>query len=227
MVAGAPGVLLDVDGTLVDTSYLHAVCWAEALAQSGHVLPMAAVHRCVGMGSDMLLDHLVGEDRDRSADQTLTDAHSALYRQWWGRLRPLPGARDLVRGLADRGLRVVLASSAQPDELAELQRVLDAGDAVAAATSSGDAETSKPAPDLVQAALERGGVDPERTCFVGDSVWDVEAAARAGIPCIGVTCGGTSDAELTGAGAVEVHDDPEHLLENLGSSVLLKRAGLA
>lgn len=226
-MAGAAGVLLDVDGTLIDTSYLHAVCWAEALAQSGHVVPMAAVHRCVGMGSDTLLDHLVGEDRDRSADQTMTDAHSALYRQYWGRLRPLPGARDLVRGLAGRGLRVVLASSAQPDELDELRRVLDAGDAVAAATSSGDADTSKPAPDLVQAALERGGVDPQRSCFVGDSVWDVEAAAKAGIPCVGVTCGGTSPAELEGAGAVEVHEDPLHLLENLSSSVVLRRAGLA
>jgi len=214
------GVLFDVDGTLVDTPYLHAVCWAEALRQSGHPVPMATVHRAIGMGSDELLDHLLGEDRDRSADAELDTAHLTLYKQFWGRLLPLPGAADVLRSCSGRGLDTVLASSASDEELSALRSALDADDAITAATSSSDAGSGKPAPDILQAALDQSGLAPERVAFVGDAVWDGQAAARAGVVFVGVTCGGTSEAELRENGAVEVWRDPADLLAHLDHSVL-------
>jgi HAD superfamily hydrolase (TIGR01509 family) len=185
---------------------------------------MASVHRAIGMGSDKLLDHLLGEDRDRSADETMTATHGALFAAWWERLRPLPGASDLLHACADRGLAVVLASSASETELKVLREVVGADDVITAATSSADAQQSKPAPDILQAALEQSGVDRRRAVFVGDSVWDVQASARLGIDCIGVTCGGTSAAELLDAGAVAVYDDPAALLTALDESAIARLA---
>ena len=207
-------MLFDVDGTLVDTTYLHTVCWWQAIRRSGHDVAMAEIHRAVGMGSDVLLDHLLGaEPKDG-----IVDAHDELYRGWWDRLRAFPGATELVRGCAERGLKAVLASSAQQEELETLRRVLDADDVIAAATSSADADRSKPAPDILEAALDQSGLDAADTVFVGDSVWDVDAAAKLGIPCVGLTCGGTSAAELTGRGAVATYEDPADLLAQLADS---------
>lgn len=213
------GVLFDVDGTLVDTTYLHAVCWWEALRQAGYDVPMARIHRAIGMGSDRLLDHLLGRDRDRSADDALSTAHLTLYAVYWERLRPLPGAADLLRACAERGWQVVLASSASDRELGVLRRALDADDVIAVATTKDDAGASKPAPDILQVALDKAGLDPQRSVFVGDAVWDVEAAARAGVPCVAVTCGGTGAAELTDAGAVAVYDDPAAILADLEAAL--------
>ena len=216
------GVLFDVDGTLVDSTYLHAVSWWEALRQHDHDVPMAEVHRGIGMGSDKLLDHLLGADRDRSADETMSTAHDVLYGAWWERLRPLPGAAELVRAVAGRGLAVALASSARADELAQLRRVIGADDVIDTATSSSDAKESKPAPDILQAALDRSDVDPRRAVFVGDAVWDVRAAGELGIPCIGLTCGGTGAAELREAGAVATYADPAALLNDLPGSPIAR-----
>jgi HAD superfamily hydrolase (TIGR01509 family) len=216
------GVLFDVDGTLVDTTYLHAVAWWEVLRQHDRDVPMAEIHRGIGMGSDRLLDHLLGEDRDTSDDETMSTAHDVLYGAWWERLRPLPGAADLPRACADRGLAVVLASSAKAPELKQLRRVVDADEVITAATSSADAEESKPAPDILEAALEQSGVDREHAVFVGDAVWDVKAAGKLGIPCIGLTCGGTSAAELLEAGAVETYETPAALLAALDGSAIAK-----
>ncbi|MEV1290235.1 HAD family hydrolase [Micromonospora sp. NPDC049679] len=212
------GVLFDVDGTLVDTTYLHTVAWWEALRQSDHGVPMARIHRAIGMGADNLLDHLLGADRDRGDDDRLRAAHTSLYAEYWPRLRPLPGATDLLRACAGRGLRVVLASSASGRELDTLRAVLDADDVVTGATSSSDAKRSKPAPDIVEAALADAGLEADRVVFVGDSVWDVAAAGKLDIPCAAVTCGGTSHAELTEAGAVAVYQDPAALLAALDES---------
>jgi HAD superfamily hydrolase (TIGR01509 family) len=166
------------------------------------------------------LDHCLGEDRDTGADDAVVDAHLTLYKQWWGRLNPLPGAADLLRECRARGLRVVLASSASPEELAALRSVIDADDAIDTATSSGDAETGKPAPDIVVVALEKSGLDPDRTLFVGDAVWDGYACQRAGVRFLGVTCGGTPVPELRRAGALEVWAHPADLLANLAKSAL-------
>jgi HAD superfamily hydrolase (TIGR01509 family) len=135
-------------------------------------------------------------------------------------LRPLPGAAELLRACAGRGLAVVLASSAKKHELEVLRKVIDADDVISAATSSADAPESKPAPDILEAALQQSDTDRRRAVFVGDSVWDVLAAADAGMPCIGLVCGGTSAAELQDAGAVATYDDPAHLLRSLDESAI-------
>jgi HAD superfamily hydrolase (TIGR01509 family) len=212
MTADLKAVLFDVDGTLMDTNYLHTVAWWEAFEQAGHDVPMKAIHRAIGMGSDRMLDALLPADRDTSADSDITTSHSALYSVYWSRLRPLPGAARLLRTCHDHGLRVVLASSADPDQLKVLRAALDADDAIDAATSSGDASASKPAPDLVQVALDQADAAPGEVVFIGDSVWDVEACQRAGVRCIGVLTGGTSAAELDAAGAAAVYDAPADLL---------------
>jgi HAD superfamily hydrolase (TIGR01509 family) len=213
MTADVKAVLFDVDGTLVDTNYLHTVAWWEAFAQAGHYVPMPWIHRAIGMGSDQMLDALLPADRDTSADSDITTSHSALYSVYWSRLQPLPGAARLLRACHDSGLRVVLASSADPDQLTVLRAALDADDAIDAATSSGDADASKPAPDLVQVALDQAGAAPGESVFIGDSVWDVHACRKAGVRCIGVLTGGTSRAELADAGAVAVYDGPADLME--------------
>jgi HAD superfamily hydrolase (TIGR01509 family) len=209
-----PGVLFDVDGTLADTTYLHAVAWWQALRRYGHDVPMAELHRAVGMGSDTLLEHFLGD----AADSRIADAHDDFYRPWWQQLRPLPGAADLLRACAGRGLAVVLASSAKEKELETLRQIIGADDVITAATSSDDANRSKPAPDILQAALDQSGVSARKCVFVGDSVWDVDAAARLDIPSIGLTCGGTSAAELASRGAVATYENPAALLESLATS---------
>jgi len=215
------GVLFDVDGTLVDTNYIHAVCWWEAFRQHGHAVPMARIHRAIGMGSDKLIGHVLGDDHDPDEDTELSDAHTILYRPYWERLAPLPGAADLLRACAKQGLRVVLASSAKESELAALRRALDADDVIHSATSGSDAEATKPDPDIVAIALEKADLRAADVVFVGDSVWDVRAAGKLDIPCLAVTCGGTSAAELTDAGAVAVYDDPAALLAALPRSRIM------
>ncbi|MEU9506219.1 HAD family hydrolase [Micromonospora sp. NPDC048170] len=212
------GVLFDVDGTLVDTTYLHTVSWWEALRQTDRPVPMATIHRAIGMGSDKLLDHLLGPERDRNADQRLRDAHDTLFAEYWERLVPLPGAADLLRACAERGLRVVLATSAAEHEVTALRRALAADDVIHTVTCSADARESKPAPDILVAALEQSGLAAGRVVFVGDSVWDVAAAGELDVPCVGLTCGGTGRGELAGAGAVAVYEDPAALLAALDDS---------
>jgi HAD superfamily hydrolase (TIGR01509 family) len=212
--------LFDVDGTLVDTNYLHAVTWWEAFGQAGHYVPMPDIHRAIGMGSDRLLDELLPADRDRDADAGIRAAHSTLYGTYWSRLRPLPGAAALLRACKRRGLAVVLASSADAREFRALRAALDAEDAIDAATFSGDVESTKPEPDLVEAALARVGVPAEEAVFTGDTVWDVQACQKAGVRCIGLLSGGISRGELIDAGAAEVYAGPDDLLAGFDSSLL-------
>ncbi len=174
---GPSAALFDVDGTLVDTNYLHAVTWWEAFRQAGHKVPTAEIHRAIGMGSGQMLDKLLPADRDKDADTGIRAAHSALYATYGSRLQPLPGAVGLLRACKHRGLAVVLASSADEAEFNVLRAVLDAEDAIDAATCSGDVEASKPAPDLVQAALDKIGVPAEEAVFTGDTV-----LGRPGLP---------------------------------------------
>jgi len=222
---GPAAALFDVDGTLADTNYLNTVTWWEAFSQAGHDIPMAQVHRAIGMGSDQMLDKLLPDDRDKDADADIRTAHGALYAVYWSRLRPLPGATDLLRACKKRGLAVVLASSADEAEFNMLRTVLDAEDAIDAATFSGDVESSKPAPDLVEAALRKVGIPAEDAVFIGDTVWDVHACQKAKVPCIGVLSGGFSRDELTSAGAAEVYQDPRELLTGLPQSLLGSSAG--
>lgn len=214
-----PGaVLLDIDGTLVDSNYLHVHAWVQAFADAGTPVDAWRVHRRIGMGSGRLLEELLGDEADALGDE-VRERHGEHYAALAGLLRPLPGARDLLRTLADRGAAVVLATSAAPEEVERLREVLDVDDLVEI-TGSQDVDEAKPEPDLVHAALDLAGVPADRAVFVGDSVWDVQAAVRAGVPCVGVLSGGTAEAELRDAGAVAVAEDVAALLRELDRSPL-------
>ena|ERR1700676_4772203 len=213
-------VLFDVDGTLVDSNYLHVVTWWEAFGQAGYDVAMADIHRAIGMGSDQLLDKLLPGDRGRDGDQGIRDAHSALYSTYWSRLRPLRGAAGLLRACKKRGLRVVLASSADEREFNALRAALDAEDAIDEATFAGEVERSKPAPDLVLLALDKAGVPAGQAVFVGDTVWDVQACRKAGVRCIGLLSGGIGRDELMNAGAAQVYDGPADLLNGFPGALL-------
>lgn len=213
----AAAVLFDIDGTLVDSNYLHVHAWHRAFSELGVDVESWRVHRRIGMDGSALLDELVPDLSDDVADR-LTDLHSSFYRETTGLLEPLPGALRLLDAVAAAGLQVVLATSAPEDELKELRRVLDREDILSAVTSSEDVETAKPEPGIVEVALERAGVEPDRAVFVGDSVWDIRAATRAGVACIGLESGGTDRRLLLAEGAVAVFENPLDLLEHLDDS---------
>ncbi|KRE91471.1 HAD family hydrolase [Arthrobacter sp. Soil764] len=214
------GVLFDVDGTLIDSSYIHTIAWWGAFRQYGHHVPMAAIHQLVGMGGARLVDNLLPPARDRDEDEDIMASHGALYASHWPSLRALDGAKELLGQCHAGGLAVALASSARERDMQVMRSVLDADAFIDAATSANDAKESKPAPDILEAALAAAGVDAAGAVYVGDAVWDMKAAGALGIPAIGVTCGGIQASQLREAGAVEVYDGPRHLLENLGSSAI-------
>ncbi|MEW1892763.1 HAD family hydrolase [Streptomyces sp. IBSBF 3010] len=212
--------LFDVDGTLVDTNYLHVTAWWEAFHQAGHTVPMPAIHRAVGLGSGDLVSHLLGPDRDREQDAGISATHSALYATYFERLPPLEGAADLLRALAGRGWTIVLATSASGHELKALRRALDADDVIFGTASSDDVDEGKPAPDPIRHAMEIAGATSEEAVYIGDSVWDMAAATRASVPAVGLLSGGIPRADLEAAGAVEIHDSPAALLDRLDSGVI-------
>lgn len=209
------GVLFDLDGTLVDTNYAHVLAWWHAFRTAGYDVAMADIHRKVGMGADRLVAALI----DREDEQVAT-GHRHFYAPYLEQLQPFDSAAELLRAAAGLGLEVVLASSAEQEEVDALVAALGVGDVVSAVTSSADAEASKPAPDILAAALARTGLQAADCVLVGDTVWDVEAAAKAGMPCIGVLSGGIPAAELRAAGAVEIYRDAAELLEKIDSSPL-------
>ena len=212
-------VLFDIDGTLVDSNYLHVVAWTQAFRTVKHPVDGVRIHRGVGMGSDELLDSLLGSELATTLGDRLRDEHRENYARMRDQLRPFDGARELVAAVGRRAT-AVLATSASSEELDALLEVLDLGSAVAAVTSAKDVEAAKPHPDLVEVALDRAGVGPDRAVFVGDTVWDVEASGRAGVTCVGVLSGGISEAELRDAGAVAVYPDAGAILADLDRSPL-------
>lgn len=218
----SPGaVLLDIDGTLVDSNYLHVHAWVQAFADVERPVDAWRVHRAIGMGSSLLLAALLGEDADRLGPEAKR-RHTEHYGDLAGLQRPFAGARELVRAVTDRGARAVLATSAAPQELERLRAVLDVDDLLTGITSDKDVEEAKPDPDLVLSALDVADVAPDRAVLVGDAVWDVQAAARADVACVGVLTGGVSEAELREAGAVAVYRDVATLLDQLDDSPLAR-----
>jgi phosphoglycolate phosphatase-like HAD superfamily hydrolase len=216
-----PGVLFDVDGTLLDTNYLHVLTWWQALNEAGHrEVPMRAVHRAIGIASEGLTEHLL-----REVDEVAVESHSARFRDLLGQVRSFPRAADLVAACAGRGLTPVLATSGKEKDLEWMLPAIGAGESFAGVTTSSDVEDGKPQPDLLSGAMRRNRLDPDRTAAVGDTVWDVRAAARAGIPCIALLSGGISEAELREEGAVEVYDDPADLLARLDKSLVARLTG--
>jgi HAD superfamily hydrolase (TIGR01509 family) len=210
--------VFDVDGTLVDTNHLHVATWWEAFRQAGRQVPMHAIHRSIGLGSDDLIARLLGDGRDKDQDAELSAAHKALYGQYFDRLPPLEDAGRLLRRLEGEGWTVVLATSASGPELSALRRAISADDAITATASADDVTEGKPAPEPVEHALELAGVPVEGAVFVGDTVWDMRAGRSAGVRCVGVLCGGIPRADLEEAGAEAVYDDPAHLLAALAGS---------
>ncbi|MFG3266486.1 HAD family hydrolase [Streptomyces bobili] len=217
--------IFDVDGTLVDTNHLHVVTWWEALRQAGHHVPMREIHRAVGLSGSDLLDHLLGDPdvRDPDEDEQLVAAHHALYATYFERLPALDAAGDLLRTLAGRGWRIVLATSASGAELSALRRAIGADDVILGAAGADDVADGKPAPDPVGQARELAGVPSERAVFVGDTVWDMEAALRDGVTPVAVLSGGIPRADLETAGAQAVYRDPADPLGSLDSSVFADR----
>jgi len=213
-----PAAILDIDGTLVDSNYQHTLAWYRAFRQFDHVLPVWRIHRHIGMGGDQLVASLCGDDVEEQQGEDIRAAEKTLYLQLIDEVEPLRGARDLIADLKRIDRRVVLASSAKPDEVEHYLDLLDARGLADAWTSSGDVEATKPAPDLVEVALERIGGGP--AVMVGDSAWDCKAAARAGVETVAVLTGGFSDQELREAGAVDVFDSIEALRRRLSDTPL-------
>jgi HAD superfamily hydrolase (TIGR01509 family) len=212
-----PAVLFDVDGTLVDSNYLHVHAWYRAFSEAGLAVEAWRLHRGIGMDGATLVRTLSGDAPDEVQDR-LKELHDRHYRETAHLLTPLPGARQLLRRVADLGLQVVLATSAPEAELAMLREVLDSEDVISEVTSSQDVDTAKPEPGIVQVALDRAGVNADAAVFVGDAVWDAEAAKRAKVPSIGVRSGGVAQSELENAGAEAVFDNPKDLLDHLDAT---------
>ncbi len=210
-------MLFDVDGTLVDSNYLHVHAWHRAFSELRIPVQSWQIHRSIGMDGGKLLDTLAA-DVDDDVRKQLKELHSRHYEETSSLLSPLPGGREILERIEALGLQVVLATSAPEDELAMLREVLNRDDLISVVTSAEDVETAKPEPDIVEIALDRAGVGPKHAVFVGDAVWDARACVAAGVTCIGVLSGGVSRGELEEAGAAAVFDNVLDLGSHLTES---------
>lgn len=213
-----PAAILDVDGTLVDTNYHHAIAWQRAFRRHGIVVPVWRIHRHMGMGGDQVVAALCGDDTEERLGDEIRDAEKGLYMELIGEVAPLPDARRLIEILRERGHAVVLASSARSEEVDHYLDLLDARELVDGWTTSADVEHTKPHPDLVAAGLEKAGGGPG--VMVGDSTWDCEAARNAGVETLAVLTGGFSAQELFDAGALSVFASIAELRTRLDATVL-------
>jgi HAD superfamily hydrolase (TIGR01549 family) len=212
-----PAAVLDVDGTLVDSNYQHTLCWYRAFRKHDLTIPMWRLHRHVGMGGDKFVAAVAGDDVEQRLGDDLRDEWESLFDDLIGEVAALAGARELVVALKERGHPVVLASSAVQSHFDHFVELLGVGELADAHTTKDDVEASKPEPDLVRAALEK--IDAERAVMVGDTPWDVEAAARAGVETICVITGGFSAQELRDAGARAVFSSLVELREDLDATL--------
>ena len=210
--------ILDIDGTLVDTNYQHALAWYQAFRMHGIVLPIWRIHRHIGMGGDQLVAALCDDQTESELGDDIRAAEKPLYFDRIEQVEALEGARELIAELKERGHAVVLASSAKPEEVDHYVDLLDARELADGWTTSGDVENTKPEPDLVRAAIDKAGND--EAVLIGDSIWDCEAAGNAGVPTIAVLTGGFSEQELRDAGAVEVFDSIDSLRGSLDQTPL-------
>lgn len=210
--------ILDIDGTLVDTNYHHALAWYRAFREHDVSPPVWRVHRHVGMGGDQLVGAVAGRDVEARHGDSIREAEGRFYAELIDEVRPLEGARELIIELKDRGHTVVLASSAKAEEVEHYLDLLDVRELADAWTTSADVAATKPEPDLVGAALEKAG--DLSGAMVGDTTWDVEAAARAELKTVAVLTGGFGDRELRDAGAVDVFESVAALRERIDSTPL-------
>ncbi|HZA90694.1 MAG TPA: HAD family hydrolase [Solirubrobacterales bacterium] len=205
--------ILDVDGTLVDTNYHHAIAWYRAFRRHGVVPPVWRVHRHIGMGGDQLVEAVAGAEVERESGDGIRSAEAELYMELIDEVAVVEGARELIADLKGRGQAVVLASSAKQDEVDHYVDLLGARELADGWTTSADVEATKPEPDLVRAALDKAGTGD--AAMVGDTPWDAEAAGRAGIETVAVLTGGFSEQELRDAGAVAVFESVAQLRDGL------------
>ncbi len=207
----ATGVIFDVDGTLADTNYLHVVAWARAFRDAGEDVPMSAIHHLIGMGSDLLVEELLGHPSEKA-----TDGHSEHFRRLMPELRAFPRAADLMAEVHRRGALVAIATSASEEQLEAMLEAIGAPDGtIDHVVSTDDVERGKPEPDVFEAALDATGLDPALTLVVGDTVWDVRAAEPLGLKVVAVLTGGINRCHLEAAGALAVYEDVAHILRDL------------
>lgn len=220
MTARTRALLLDVDGTLLDTVWFHVVAWWEAFEAQGHQVSCFDVHRAVGRGSGDLVASLLGHE-----DDAVVEGHSDRWEPLRARCLPFHRVPEMVRAVSARGVQVVYCTSGSEEDTEVFREKIGCDDVVAAVVSSGDVEQSKPAPDIVRAALDAVGCAPEDAVMLGDTVYDVRAARAAGVDCVGLMTGGIGELELREAGAVAVYGNPSELLDDLEQGPLARLLG--
>ena len=206
-------LVLDVDGTLLDTVYLHVIAWWEAFMDGGYEVSGFDIHRAIGRGSEDLVQTLVGK-----SDDAVVEAHAKNWAPLRDKCIPFHQVPELIRTCAERGIKVVYCTSGAPEDIDDFRQKIGCDDVISGVVNSSDVEQSKPAPDIVRAALDAVGVAPENAVMLGDTVYDVRAADAAGVACIGLMCGGIGERELQEAGAVAVYGNPSDLLQDLEQS---------
>lgn len=217
------GVILDVDGTLVLSNDIHAQSWVEAFAEHGYPIEFDQVRPLMGMGGDKVIPRMVpGLNDEEGAGKEISKYRKSLVlNKFKDQIVPASGSRDLVQKMKEEGLDLIIASSASNQELETLLKIAQIEDLVPQTTSSDDADASKPAPDIIEAALQKAQLKPDRAVMLGDTPYDIEAAGKAGVDVIAFRCGGFSDADL--GGAIAIYDDPADLLRHYDESPLNQR----
>lgn len=218
-MAKLQAVILDVDGTLVDSNDAHALAWVDTFRAFGYDIPFEQVRPLIGMGGDQILPKLLGLDKESEEGQQLSQHRSEIFKTHYiPKLEAFPDVPELLNHILNQGLELVVASSAKEDELEHLLKIAGVDDLIPVRTSADDAETSKPAPDIVQVALDKAGFEPAEAVMLADTPYDLEAATRVGVGMIGVRCGGWDDQDLRGC--LVVYDDPADLLAQFERSPL-------
>jgi HAD superfamily hydrolase (TIGR01509 family) len=212
--------ILDIDGTLVDTNYQHSLAWYRAFRRHGITLALWRIHRHIGMGGDQVVQALTDEETEKAKGDEIRDAEKEEYAKLIGEVETMAGASELIAELKRRGHQVVFASSAKEDEVDHYLDLLQARNVADAWTTSSDVESTKPAPDLVHAALGKVDGKPEEAVLIGDTPWDIKAAAKAEVPTIAVLTGGFAIEELTESGAASVFETVEELTDQLDQTPL-------
>ena len=212
-------VIFDVDGTLVDSNDAQARSWVDALKEFGYSVPYEKVRPLIGMGGDKVLPETIGVQKDSEKGKQISKRRSEIFKKkYLPNVKPFPDAQKLLDRMRKQGLKLAIATSAQPDELRPLLQIVGAADLIEDKTSARDVKSSKPDPDVMQVALKRVGYPPNEVVMIGDTPYDIEAARKAGVGTIAFRCGGWSDSDL--AGAIAIYNDPADLLAHYDSSPL-------
>jgi HAD superfamily hydrolase (TIGR01509 family) len=215
-------VILDIDGTLVDSNDAHANAWVDAFRESGIEVPYEKVRRLIGKGGDKLMPEVSGIEEDDPRGKKLAERRAEIFKEkYLPTLKPFPAVRELMEALVAKNLRLVVATSAKKEEVGPLLKIANVTDLIDKKTSSDDAENSKPDPDIVAAAVKRAKVSPNKAVMIGDTPYDIEAARGAGVACIAFRCGGWGDKDL--GKAIAVYDGAAELLAGLAESPLVAR----